>query len=176
MSAWYKESAITIIKQLNSDVDIGLNDEYVEKNRIKYGENKLLKRRMPSTLNIFLKQVKQLWVFSIITVVVLLIYLKYYSASVIVTATMLANLIICTYLENNEIKKINVVEKLNSTYVKVLRNGKVISIHSSELVVGDIVYIEKNKYVPADLRIVESEGLKINEMAVTGENYEVEKF
>ncbi|KYH34509.1 calcium-transporting ATPase 1 [Clostridium tepidiprofundi DSM 19306] len=176
MSTWYKKSAVTIINQLGSDINTGLNSEYVEKNRTIYGENKLLKRKMPSIFNIFLKQLNQICFFSVIIIIMLLFYFKYYNISAIVIVTMITNLIVCTWLENNNIRKINVIEKLTSSYVDVIRNGKVVSVHSSELVVGDIVYLKKNRYVPADLRIVESEGLKINEMSVTGENYDVEKF
>lgn len=57
----------------------------------------------------------------------------------------------------------------------VRRDGNVVTIPSTELVVGDIVLIEAGDVVPADLRLIESANLKIEESALTGESVPVEK-
>jgi E1-E2 ATPase len=59
---------------------------------------------------------------------------------------------------------------------KVLRDGKIVTIHSEELVVGDVVLLEAGDAVPADGRIIENASLKIEEAALTGESVPVSKF
>ena len=67
------------------------------------------------------------------------------------------------------------LKKLSSPNAKVLRDNKIIEVPSNELTIGDIVYIEAGDYVCADLRLIESKNLKIEEAALTGESIPVEK-
>jgi Ca2+-transporting ATPase len=77
-----------------------------------------------------------------------------------------------------EIKASNALEalkKIGAPTSRVVRNGKTIIIPSNEIVLGDIVYIEDGSIVPADLRLIESSNLKIQEASLTGESVPVDK-
>ncbi len=80
------------------------------------------------------------------------------------------------YVELKELKNINMLERLSVTSSRVLRGGITKNISSIDLVVGDIVRLKSGDIVPADIRIIESERLKVNEAVITGENYVVEKY
>lgn len=60
-------------------------------------------------------------------------------------------------------------------YIKVKRDGKVLSVKTEELVIGDVVLIEAGDYVPADMRIIVNHSLRVEESALTGESVAVDK-
>lgn len=68
------------------------------------------------------------------------------------------------------------MQEMSAATSKVLRDGKIVTIHSEELVVGDVVLLEAGDAVPADGRIIENASLKIEEAALTGESVPVSKF
>ena len=72
-------------------------------------------------------------------------------------------------------KSLDALEKLSAPHCKVIRDGETTIIESRELVVGDIVVIETGDNVPAELRLIESVNLKIQEAALTGESVPIEK-
>ncbi len=73
-------------------------------------------------------------------------------------------------------KNINTLEKLSVTESRALRGSLTKNIRSTELVVGDIVRLKPGEIVPADIRIIEAERLRVNEAVITGENYIIEKY
>ncbi len=86
------------------------------------------------------------------------------------------NLVSIIYIESKEIKNINTLEKLSVTESRALRGSLTKNIRSTELVVGDIVRLKPGEIVPADIRIIEAERLRVNEAVITGENYIIEKY
>ena len=67
------------------------------------------------------------------------------------------------------------LKNMNKPLAKVLRDGEIVKINSSEIVVGDIVMLEAGDTVPADMRLISSASLKIEEAALTGESVPSEK-
>ena len=78
--------------------------------------------------------------------------------------------------EYREEKNLMELEKLDSHFTTVIRNRKEVKIPSEDLVLGDIVVLNKGDIVPADLRVIESDSLKVKEGAVTGQGYTIEKY
>lgn len=95
--------------------------------------------------------------------------------TIIIMIVIIVNAIIGVAQENKAEKSLEALKKMSSHVTKVIRNGSMKVIPSRELVPGDIVVLEAGDYVPADLRIIESVNLKIQESALTGESVPVEK-
>src|SRR5699024_11110739 len=79
------------------------------------------------------------------------------------------------YQEGKAEKSLDALKKMASPNAKVIRNGKVYEVPSSNLVPGDIVSLDAGDIIPADLRLVESSNLKIEEASLTCESLPVEK-
>ncbi len=85
------------------------------------------------------------------------------------------NAIIGFVQENRAENALEALKARNKPFVKALRDGEQAVIPSEELVVGDVVILEAGDVVPADMRLIQSVSLKIEEAALTGESVPVEK-
>ncbi|MEG1972817.1 MAG: HAD-IC family P-type ATPase, partial [Oscillospiraceae bacterium] len=94
----------------------------------------------------------------------------------IILIVVFINAILGVYQESKAEKAIEALQKMTAATSKVLRNGHQISLKSENLVVGDIVILEAGDAIPADMRILESASLKIEEAALTGESVPVTKM
>ncbi|MGN1226870.1 MAG: HAD-IC family P-type ATPase, partial [Candidatus Cryptobacteroides sp.] len=88
---------------------------------------------------------------------------------------MVANALIGVFQESKAEKSLDALEKLSAPHCKVIRDGKLSIIESRELVPGDIVELETGDRIPADIRLLESVNLKVQESSLTGESEPVEK-
>ena len=95
--------------------------------------------------------------------------------AIIILSILIVNAIIGVFQEAKAENALDALERLSAPHCKVIRNGEHKVIESRELVVGDIVEIETGDSIPADMRLVESVNLKIQEAALTGESVPVEK-
>lgn len=176
MAEWYNNSWNYVVKELSTDIYRGLNVNEIEDRRAKYGDNRINIKNIKSFIRIFLLEVLNLWTFVFIGNIILSFYLKNIIIGSMLIVFLLLTLTLNAFRKYNDQASFKTLEKLNSTMATVIRSGKVSSIKCDELVVGDVVLLDKNFVVPADLRIVESENLKIKETVVTGENYISEKY
>ncbi|MBO4264807.1 MAG: calcium-translocating P-type ATPase, PMCA-type [Clostridia bacterium] len=94
---------------------------------------------------------------------------------IIIMVVVLINAILGVYQENKAEKAIEALQKMTAAQSKVIRDGKLITIKSEDIVLGDIIVLEAGDAVPADCRIIESASLKIEEAALTGESVPVSK-
>ena len=93
----------------------------------------------------------------------------------IILVVVLFNAIIGFVQEKNSEKAMESLKNLTKPYCEVIRNGKMINIKTEEVVLGDLVVLEAGDIVPADLRLIETGSLKIEESSLTGESVAVEK-
>ena len=95
---------------------------------------------------------------------------------IIILAVVLINAVLGVYQESKAEKAIEALQDMAAATSKVVRDGKMSSILSKDLVVGDIICLEAGDAVPADARILESASLKAEEAALTGESVPVTKL
>ena len=95
---------------------------------------------------------------------------------IIILAVVLINAVLGVYQESKAEKAIEALQEMSAATSKVLRDGKIVTIHSEDLVVGDVVLLEAGDAVPADGRLITNASLKIEEAALTGESVPVTKF
>lgn len=165
-----------IVQLLNSDYMQGMDEQKCLALQKKYGLNKV---DVPSTNKLYMKILsafKEKYVIVYLLTIIMLFYLKSNICAYIVVGMLALNLIITvTHCINRDIG-ISELSALEKGEAIVIRNGIQRIIKSEELVVGDIVKVGSGSIIPADLRIIESNNLMVNEKSITGEEIYSEKF
>ncbi|MBZ9688193.1 hypothetical protein G9F72_017810 [Clostridium estertheticum] len=176
MKQWYGKTMTKVVKILDSDIDLGLTENKIVYMREKHGENLILKPEIESLLTLIIEEIRQLWMVVSFIFIAMLFYNKLPIIACIVILIMIISVVYLINGDYSEEKSLMAIDNLNTAFSYVLRNGKRCKIACEEIVVGDMVFLENGSYVPADIRITECEDLKVKEVAVTGEKYEVEKY
>ena len=153
----------------------GLDLREVKRRQEKYGENALPKKKKDSIFKIFFSELLDPIVLLLIVAIIASLVVGETVDAIAIFFIVLVDLIIGTYEENKANTTIEALEKLVPEKVKVERNGKEILIDSKELTIGDFVYLESGDKISADLRIIESHNLTVDESILTGESLAVEK-
>ena len=176
MKQWYGKTMMKVVEILDSDISLGLTENKIKYMRETYGENTILKPKIQSPLTLIIDELKQLWIFVSLMFIGMLFYNNLHGLAYIVALLMIISIMLLISGDYKEQKSLMAIDNLNTPFSYVIRSGKTCKISCEEMVVGDIVFLEKGSYVPADIRILECENLKVKEAMVTGEKYEVEKY
>lgn len=171
----YRKNAYTLLKEMNVDPNKGLSNQEVTKRRREQGSNELIKQKKNSIIGLFFEQFQDPMVVILIVGAIVSIFLKEYIDASIILFVIVMNAVIGVVQEFKAEKAIDALEKLSSPKAFVVRNGYLKEIDSSHLVVGDIVDLQVGRYIPADLRLIASRDLKVEESTLTGESEPVEK-
>ena len=177
---FYCENVETVISELSSDAN-GLTSGEAERRLAEHGKNKLAEGKKDSIIKQLLKQLADpmiiiLLVAAAISGVLAITQDESFADVIIILAVVVVNAVLGVYQENKAEKAIEALQEMSAATSKVLRNGKIISVRSEDLTVGDVVLLEAGDAVPADGRIIENASLKIEEAALTGESVPVSKF
>jgi Ca2+-transporting ATPase len=141
----------------------------------KLGYNTLPQEKPYSKIRLFLGQFHSPLMYILLTTAVISLSLKHYSDTIFIAVVLLINTTVGFYQENKANQSLLALKKMVKIRTRVLRDGYEKEIDSEELVVGDIVFLKHGDKVPADGRIIDSRGLKVNEASLTGESQAVEK-
>ena len=160
-----------------SEKYIGLTDVEVKENQNKYGLNVLKEPKKQNVLMVFLKEFNDWLVIILIIAALLSVIIDKNSTieSIIIVFILLLNASIGTIQEVKAFKTLESLKNLSSHNVKVIRNNEIKWINPNELTVSDIVFIDKGNIVDADIRLLESNGIKTDESALTGESNDIYK-
>ena len=177
---FYCENAETVISELSSDAN-GLTSGEAERRLAEHGKNKLAEGKKDSIIKQLLKQLADpmiiiLLVAAAISGVLAVTQGESFADVIIILAVVIVNAVLGVYQENKAEKAIEALQEMSAATSKVLRDGKIVSVRSEELTIGDVVLLEAGDAVPADGRIIENASLKIEEAALTGESVPVSKF
>lgn len=177
---YYCEEKDLVMRQLDSGEN-GLSQAEAERRLAENGKNKLAAAKKDSILKQLLKQLADpmiiiLLAAAAISGVLAVTQGESFTDVIIILFVVVVNAVLGVYQENKAEKAIEALQEMSAATSKVLRDGKIVTIHSEELVVGDVVLLEAGDAVPADGRIIENASLKIEEAALTGESVPVSKF
>ncbi len=172
---WYQQSINEVCQKLETNIEKGLTSEEAKRRLEKYGRNELIQTKGPSILEMFLEQLKDYMVIILIIASVISIVLGEITDSVIIIAIVIINAVLGVVQEYRAGKALEALKKMSAPNAKVIRDGEPVVIPSSEVVPGDIAILEAGDYIPADVRLVSSVNLKVEEAALTGESVPVEK-
>ncbi len=164
-----------LTSQLESQLEKGLTQKEVQSRLQKYGPNELMERPRPGFFQMLLGQFNNfLVIILIIAAVVSLLLGEVIDATAIMVIVVL-NAVVGVVKESKAEQALAALKKMAAPNAQVIRDGHQITVPSRELVLGDIVLLEAGNYVPADMRLVESVNLKVEEASLTGESVPVDK-
>ena len=181
MKKTYNQSADEVLRDLGVTAE-GLSTAEANERLEKYGPNKLKEGEKPTLLQRFLTQLKDpmliilLIAAGVSALTGMLAGENEWAEVIIILAVVLLNAILGVFQESKAEAAIEALQTMTAATCKVLRDGKLVNLHSDELVPGDIVILEAGDAVPADGRIIENASLKIEEAALTGESVPVNKM
>ena len=171
-----------LCKQLNSDLENGLNENQVKQHLEKYGQNKLRQKKEKNIFIKFLEQFKDVMIIILLIAAVISFVIAIvenepneFIEPALILLIVIINAIIGVFQENKAEKALKALQNMSAPHARVVRDGKEQIIQSSEIVVGDIIKLEAGDFVPADAMLIESYNLKSEESALTGESVPVEK-
>lgn len=164
-------------EEFNTNLEGGLTAEEAKKRLDEYGLNALKEKKKTPLIVRFLEQFKDFMVIILLiaAIVSVVINPEDWVESLIILIVVIINAILGTWQESKAEKSLEALKKLSTPHAKVLRDGVVVSVNSTELVPGDVVVIEAGDFVPADGRLIEAVSLVIDESALTGESVPVTK-
>ena len=179
MKQEYVQSPQELIAELSTSAD-GLSSAEAAARLEKYGPNKLKDAEKPTLLQRFIEQLKDpmliiLMIAAAVSAVTNFISGESFAEVFIILIVVLLNAVLGVFQESKAEAAIEALQTMTAATCKVLRDGKQVSIHSDQLVPGDVVLLEAGDAVPADGRLLESASLKIEEAALTGESVPVNK-
>ena len=178
---WYTKNIKEIEKELKTNIKTGLKDIDVKVRLDEFGENIIEEGKKESLLVKFIKQFKDFMIIILIIAALVSAIVSYlensgdYFDSLIIIAIVLFNGIMGLIQETKAEKAIEALKKMSSPACKVKRNGKIQIVEGRSVVPGDIVILEAGGYVPADIRLINTYNLKIEESSLTGETEPVTK-
>lgn len=153
----------------------GLSIKDANKRIQKYGLNILPKKEKDSLLLIFLKELLDPIVLLLLVSILASLLVGEIVDAIAILVIILVDLILGTYEQNKANTTIEALSKLVPEMCKVMRDGKILSIPSEQLTLGDIVLLESGDKICADLRLIETHNLTLDESILTGESLPVEK-
>ena len=178
---WYTKNIKDVEKELKTNIKTGLKDIDVKVRQDEFGENMIEEGKKESIIIRFIKQFKDFMIIILIIAAIVSAIVSYlentgdYFDSLIIIAIVLFNGIMGLIQETKAEKAIEALKKMSSPVAKVRRNGKVQTIKGKDVVPGDIVILEAGSFVPADIRLINTYNLKIEESSLTGETEPVLK-
>ena len=164
-----------VVRALESRVDQGLSATEAAERLRRDGPNELTEKPRPGFLALLWDQFNNYLVIILIIAALISVALGEYVDSIAIMFIVVLNAVVGVIQESKAEQALAALKKMSAPNAQVIRDGHQVSVPGRELVPGDIVLLEAGNYVPADLRLVETVNLKIEEASLTGESVPVEK-
>lgn len=179
---FYLEQTDSVFSQVKSS-ESGLSSAEAEKRLSENGKNKLKEGKKKSIFSRVMAQLSDPMIIILIVAAIISAATDWVengvgfpTDTVIIMVVVLINTVLGVVQESKAEAAIQALQEMSAATSKVLRDGKMISVRSEDLVVGDVVVLEAGDSVPADCRLFECASLKVEEAALTGESVPAEKM
>ncbi len=164
-----------VLEQFGVNKQNGLTGKEAQERLTKHGPNVFQEKKPKTKLQMFFSQLRDPMIYILFGAVVISLFLKEISDAVIIIAVILLNAVIGMVQESKAEKSLEALKKLSSPTALVRRDNVPIEVAAADLVVGDIVLLEAGRIIPADLRLISTVNMKVEESALTGESVPVQK-
>lgn len=165
-----EKSAQQVAVHFRTDIKNGLSTQEAEKRLRTNGANELEQERKKSTPEAFLEQLNDPLICVLLVAAFVSFLLKEISDALIIVVVVIVNATVGVIQEGKAQRALDSLKKMTSPHALVRRDGKICKIAAAELVAGDLVVLETGALVPADIRLIHSWNLKVEESALTGES------
>lgn len=164
-----------VINQLQSNGVRGLSQTDAERRLVENGANEMKDARKKTVLESFVEQLNDPLIYVLLAAALVSVFLRELSDAVIVGVVVFVNALVGVIQEGKARKALDALKKMTTPHATVIRDGVRQEIPAARVVVGDVVCLEAGGLVPADMRLIESANLKVEESALTGESLPIEK-
>ena len=171
---WHALSPGEVLEHLKVQ-DNGLTSADVAHRREHYGPNMLVEGKRTTLLEMLWSQFNSFIVILLVVAALVSGLLGEWVDAIVIMAIVLLNATLGIVQERSAAEEFAALKKMAAPDAQVMRDGHRTTVASSELVPGDIVYLEAGNFVPADVRLLEAFNLKVEEAALTGESLAVQK-
>ncbi|NOV04339.1 cation-translocating P-type ATPase [Paenibacillus planticolens] len=172
---WHALSSEQVTGNYHVDPKEGLTTDQIHSLRNRYGLNVLESKQPTPWLVSYLGQFKEFTTLILLGTSVLALFTGGLFDGIAMGSILLANAAIGTIQERKAEKVVETLNQFQPPVCKTIREGLQAEMSAAELVPGDIVYFESGDRVPADIRLINSSSLRVNEAALTGESLPIEK-
>ncbi len=172
---WHAMSTEEVFKVLETQQKSGLTKEEAARRLQQFGRNELKEKPRPTFFKMVIDQLNSFVVILLIVASVISAILGDFVEAGAILLIVVLNAVLGVIQESRAEEALAALKKLASPEAQTLRDGHRVSVPASELVPGDIVFLEAGNYVPADMRLVEAVNLRVEEAALTGESVPVQK-
>lgn len=171
---YYKESIDEVLNNLQTSLN-GLSSSEAVKRLNRYGKNELPRKKRISIFKIFFKEMLDPIVIILIVVTIISFLIGETIDAFCILFIILIDLVTGTIQEYSATKKALSLNEIIKVKCKVLRDFKETYIDSTNLVIGDIIYLESGNKISGDLRVLDSYNLTVSEAVLTGESTSIYK-
>ncbi len=172
---WFSKSIEAVLAESHVDPLQGLTDEEAKIRLEKFGENSLKAKKKKVIFLMFIAQLRDWLIYILLVAVIVTLFLGQYTDATIILLVIMINAVLGVVQQVKAGNAIEALQKLTFHKALVRRNGTVKEIASAKIVPGDILILDAGRFIAADLRLIESANLRIEESALTGESVPTEK-
>jgi len=171
---WHQKEAAAVTEELESSLE-GIGSEEALRRLEIHGPNKLKEKKKKTSLDILIGQFADFMILVLILAAIVSGFIGELSDTIAILVIVILNAVIGFIQEYRAEKAMAALKKMAALSATAIRDGHPQSVPASDLVPGDVVLLEAGVVVPADMRLLESAQLKMDEAALTGESVAVEK-
>ncbi len=178
---WHSSEISEVLSELSVDKDKGLANGVADMRLEQNGHNVIENIEKPTYFKRFITQIntKSVYILTVVAIISFVISLVYkqsnFYSPLLIIAIIVLNALISAFNIYRGDDALNSLKSVTNPKSTVLRDGIVKLVLSDELVVGDIMLLKEGDYITADARLIETDGFRCNESALTGESIPVEK-
>ena len=172
---WYALKVDEVVEKLQTNILKGLSSTEAEDRLKQYGDNKLPEKKRQSFFVRFFKHFNDILIYVLFVAAIVTTLLEHYADTVVILIVTVINATIGYIQENKAEKALADIKKLLSLKAQVVRDGMREEVDTAHLTIGDIVLLTPGDKVPADLRLLRTDNLKLEESPLTGEAVPSEK-
>jgi Ca2+-transporting ATPase len=172
---WSSKTIEEVLKEFGVDPGQGLSDKDVNAALEKYGANILRGKKKKSIFLMVIAQLRDWLIYILLVAVIITLFLGEYVDAIIIVLVIIINSVLGVIQQMKADKAIKALQKMTHPKALVRRNEEVTEVDSEKVVPGDILILEAGRIIAADIRLIESANLKIEESALTGESVPTEK-